>query len=749
MSNVPAAPEPTSVVDPRPVRRRPDPLSRLDFLGPAEAPDEMGRLGPYRILDVLGVGGMGAVFKAEDPHLGRLVAVKVVLPHLAMFRDARLRFLREARAQAAVEHDNVVPIFQVGEANGAVYLAMPLLKGETLGDRLRRGPQVGVAEVVRVGREVAAGLSAAHARGLIHRDIKPGNVWLDAETGRVKILDFGLARETVQPDEATDPLTDQGTTVGTPEYMSPEQARARPVDHRTDLFSLGVVLYQMATGRHPFAGPDTYARMTALAVDTPDPPTTLNPAVPAALSELIARLLAKAPDDRPSSARVVAEDLRRVEESLPLLGAELPVAVSVGTDPWGTLADAASKPVSHPRRALPRRAVAVWAAVAVAVLLVGGLVAAQVARMAAPRGTLVVESADPVAELIVRKDGAVVVDRTRAREIALPTGEYTVELADAKDGLKLSADRVEVSKDLRTTVRVRQDKPRPAAAKPRDGELVRRAVETLRPAVARLSLQWDDGTGASWGRGDPLPERPFVVTAVVFAPNAAADPAVLWAAAGDLKGLTDVTDSPSVPLTAEALARLADSPAGATLSKLVVTSTDLTGPAVTALSRFPSLARLHTSAATADDDLLVRLGREVHGITELGLHGVGKFGPVSARGMAGVAALKLRTLAMMGCVGLTRESVRPLVAMPTLESFDLWNSQAGGAVVAELATGTQFRYLGLLGNPIGDADLTPLHGMPALQGVNLEGTTVSATGVQKLVDARPGCHVAWDGPGKK
>src|SRR5262245_5935304 len=212
-----------------PSRGLPDELSK--FLAPPERPDQLGRLGPYRILAVLGRGGMGVVLRAHDPALDRLVALKVMLPGMATVPTARERFLREAKAAAALKHPHVVTIFQVGEDRGAPFLAMELLEGEPLDDRIRREGRLPLAEVLRIGRETALGLAAAHARGLVHRDIKPANLWLEGPTGHVKVLDFGLARATADQVH----LTQLDMIVGTPAYMAPEQAEGKPLDPRCDL----------------------------------------------------------------------------------------------------------------------------------------------------------------------------------------------------------------------------------------------------------------------------------------------------------------------------------------------------------------------------------------------------------------------------------------------------------------------------------------------------------------------------------
>jgi serine/threonine protein kinase len=283
------------------------------FLAPPQSADELGRLANYRVLNVHGRGGMGVVFLAEDLRLHRRVALKVMLPAFAKRPDFRARFLREARATAALEHDHIVAIYDVSsEDSPAPYLAMQFLQGTTLKKYLKAGHSLNIPQILRVGREVATGLAAAHACRLVHRDIKPSNIFLDAtRKGRVKILDFGLAR----PTNLQTNLTQQGIILGTPAYMSPEQSRGESVDERCDLFSLGCVLYRCCTGRLPFPGADMVSVLMAISTAEPAPVMEVNPDIPAPLAQLVHQLLAKKPEDRPASARSVAQTIKGIERA--------------------------------------------------------------------------------------------------------------------------------------------------------------------------------------------------------------------------------------------------------------------------------------------------------------------------------------------------------------------------------------------------------------------------------------------------
>jgi eukaryotic-like serine/threonine-protein kinase len=284
----------------------PEEIASLDFLGPPSAAGSLGRLGPYDVTEVLGRGGFGIVLKAFDPALGRAVAMKVLSPQLASSAAARSRFGREARAAAAVVHEHVIAIHAVDSANGLPYLVMPYIAGRSLQQRVDREGPLDAKEVLRIGLQTAQGLAAAHEQGLVHRDVKPANILLENGVERVKLSDFGLARAV---DDAS--LTQSGTVAGTPQYMSPEQARGEAVDHRSDLFGLGSVLYFMCTGHPPFRASSTPAVLRRVSDDKPRPLREINPDVPKALAQVVERLHAKLPAGRLQTASDVADILKR------------------------------------------------------------------------------------------------------------------------------------------------------------------------------------------------------------------------------------------------------------------------------------------------------------------------------------------------------------------------------------------------------------------------------------------------------
>ncbi len=278
----------------------------LSFLAPSDWPDSLGRLGTYEVKGVLGRGGMGIVLKAFDPALNRNVAIKVLSAPLANCGAARRRFLREARAAAAVVHLHVVSVFAVVETSGLPFLVMEYVPGRSLQDRLDRHGPLSLHEVLRIGMQTAAGLAAAHAQGLVHRDVKPANILLENGIERVRLTDFGLARAAADAG-----LTQSGLVAGTPNYMAPEQARGELTDHRADLFSLGSTLYAMCTGIPPFRAESAVAVLRRVSDDTPRPIRAINPDVPEWLETITNKLHSKDPAERFQSAGEVADLLSR------------------------------------------------------------------------------------------------------------------------------------------------------------------------------------------------------------------------------------------------------------------------------------------------------------------------------------------------------------------------------------------------------------------------------------------------------
>lgn len=276
----------------------------VEFLQPSDHADSIGRLGSIEIRQFIGQGAHGVVLKGYQPELNRLVAVKVLAPHLASVVAARKRFAREARATAAIVHPNVMPILAVDSSGPLPFLVMPCVDCESLQDRLDREGGLSLEDLLRISIQVARGLAAAHAQGLVHRDVKPANILLERGVERVMLTDFGLARTV---DDAT--LTRSGLIAGTPHYMSPEQARGDVVDARSDLFSLGSVLYCMVTGRPPFRAETTFGILRRVTDEEPRPLRELRSEMPQWLETIVTRLLRKSSTERFDSADQLASIL--------------------------------------------------------------------------------------------------------------------------------------------------------------------------------------------------------------------------------------------------------------------------------------------------------------------------------------------------------------------------------------------------------------------------------------------------------
>ncbi len=426
----------------------------LQQLAPTDDPESLGRIGGYEVTGVVGAGGMGVVLKAHDRSLDRIVAVKVMSPHLACSGSARKRFAREAKAAAAVLHPNVIAIHSVASEDANPYLVMPYVRGASLQKRIDSQGPLPLKDTLRIAAQIAAGLAAAHEQGLVHRDIKPANILLEEGVERVTITDFGLARAV---DDAS--MTRSGVIAGTPQYMSPEQTRGELIDARSDLFSLGSVLYAMCTGRSPFRAETTYGVLHRIANDRPTPVCDINSDVPKWLGHIIERLMAKRPEDRLGSSAQVAELLEGC-----LAHVQQPAAIPLPVGVQALAAQAQRRPgeVSKPSRlkALHQRIPPFAKYIAAAFSVVALMFAGVLIVLELEKGTLTIKSEVEDVPLRVVQEEKTVKQMTIVKgenSIRVASGQYVVEIDGDVDGvyvdngaLTLSRGAVEIVHIVKT-----------------------------------------------------------------------------------------------------------------------------------------------------------------------------------------------------------------------------------------------------------------------------------------------------------
>ncbi len=414
--------------------------SLLKLLGPTDDPHKLGRIGTYEVIGVIGRGGMGVVFKAFDAALNRFVAIKMLLPHLAASGAARKRFAREGQAAAAVIDDNVLPIYSVAEWQGVPYLVTQYSRGMTLQKRIQDQGSLELKEILRIGMQTARGLAAAHAQGLVHRDVKPSNILLDGTVERALLTDFGLARAV---DDAS--ITRTGVIAGTPQYMSPEQARGGSVDARSDLFGLGCVLYAMCTGRPPFRAENSYAVLRLITDEEPRPIREINPEIPEWLCRLIHRLMAKLPNDRFSSAAEVATLLEQC-----LAHVQQPTVAPVPEQ-------LRAKETASQRMRIGQSMVAIGALMIGLLGLFGFVISIQ-----SQVGTLLIESSVDDVTVRVSQGDTVVRKLTVTKagtKLDVAAGSYTIAIEGNVDGIAIENGKVNLRRGGTEIVKLTYQRP--------------------------------------------------------------------------------------------------------------------------------------------------------------------------------------------------------------------------------------------------------------------------------------------------
>jgi eukaryotic-like serine/threonine-protein kinase len=741
--------------------------SLTDFLAPPRADDELGRLGNYRILKILGHGGMGVVFKAEDARLKRSVAVKAMLPTLAASPSAGQRFLREAQAMAAVEHDHIVRIYQVDEDRGVPFLAMEFLKGEPLDERLNRPEKLPLPEVLRIGREIAEALGAAHATGLIHRDIKPANIWLETPRNRVKILDFGLARAAAQDSS----LTQQGAIIGTPAYMAPEQGRGGTVDARCDLFSLGVVLYRMCAGQQPFKGTDTISTLLEVATHRPPALVQLNAEIPLELSDLVMKLLEKEPGKRPGGAPEVVAALQalEVQERSRTTAGAVPVTTQAPQrQPTRPIPASSAKASENTVLAEPTperhakagrgRLLLVIAALLLVLAPLGSWLATGILRIEIDKGTLVVEINGDETEARIKnarliltgpdgKDRYTLAPGERGKQVE--AGPYTIRVAGA-DGLTLDTQEFTLKKDGRVTVRVTMTPP----AVVTDLDPDRKAAEWVLSIGGKVRVNGKDREI----KADDLPPGAFQLTEVHLNENKQLSDA----------GLAHLKDCKNLTILDLQYTRVSD--AGLVvfngcegLTQFNLGGTQVSDAGLAYFKRCRNLRILGLNATRVSDTGLASF-KDCKKLVGLDLRGT----PLSDAGLAhfkdckdaiqllyldgtqvsdtGLAYFKDgKSLTVLSLDG-TKVSDAGLAYFKTcnLTELRLQNTLVGDPGMANLKDLKNLKGLSLENTQVGDAGMVYLKDLKNLTHLNLQKTKVTAAKIEELKKALTGCKIEWD-----
>ena len=741
----------------------------LSFLSPSAKPGSLGKLGHYEVLQVLGQGAFGTVLKAFDEKLHRLVAIKVLSRELAATSPPRKRFVREARSVAAIKHENVIAIYSV-EEQPIPYFVMEFVDGSTLQDKMDEAGPLGVPEILHIGKQIASGLASAHALGLIHRDIKPANILLEKGfVQKVKITDFGLARAA---DDAS--MTQSGTIVGTPLYMAPEQAKGATLDARADLFSLGSVLYALATGHAPFRARTAIAVLRRVAEDTPRPMQEVISDIPDWLVAIVDKLLAKQPDDRFQSAQEVADLLSKCQAELQTTGSVKSIA-GLAVPAAAPAFPNAAKPVIAPQTPVPGPIPArgnasrapsqagKWVLAGLLLLAIGGFLYPWLRLELAGRASFKNLTRDGDTHIEFLQNGQVIGEQTGYGQVELPAGDYDIRLTkpDTTQGIynaivtrrnwmnqtdtvtldsppqKFSVkagERIEFMvaymkpSDTAITANVTQPTPTMTPAQS-ERELAEWLIK--QPGVESMHLYREDGSPAalSLKTGDKLPDGEFFVTDLDWREaDAITDDDLTRIGMAQRLGTLNLNGKKlAMPkVTNRGLDQLVSPSVCQSLTSLGLPSlTNVTEEGYLALNRASKLKALRLylqqSGKGAFLSKLTDL-RELGGLTIFGRHGE-------------------RNTIPGGWIATLTDH------MPKLDTFMVDGSPMTGADLGALAK-LPLRVLGITAGDLTDDDLAPIGDMTGLKSLSLYiMPKITDRGVEKLSALRQLENVSFAGTG--
>jgi len=734
----------------------------LEFLSPSDKPASLGRIGHYEVQQVLGHGAFGIVLKAFDEVLHRLVAIKVLSPELAKASPPRKRFLREARSAAAIRQEHVVAIYAV-EEQPIPYLVMEYIPGITLEQALHEHGPLNVKDVLRFGQQIATGLAAAHAQGLIHRDIKPSNILLEnGLSGKVKITDFGLARAA---DDAS--MTQSGVIAGTPMYMSPEQATSGDIDQRSDLFSLGSVLYVMVSGRPPFRAATTLAVLKRVVEDTPRPIPTIIADTPSWLCAIIAKLQAKQPKDRFATAQEVADLLGRcladVQANRPVTLPEN-IIVDEKIETMVTPVNRLSASETSRRHTTSRRA---WPTIAsLALILLVGLgvteatgvtqLTSTVIRLTTGSGTLVIETDDPGVKVTI--DGEEVsIQGAGVEQLTLKPGQY--KIAAMKDGKAVSQELVTITRGGREVVRVSMEGVAVTDHKSvnrHDPE--RHAAEWLLSIGLPALIHFDD-VDRLIKTNEELPSEKFELLHI----NMPSSPQISDENLAHFNGCQGLKYL-NLTNTATGNAGLANFKDSKRITKLELGGISATSSGLAAFEGCDDLHYLNLGNSSFGDSGMVHF-KNSKKIATLLLQQCN----VTDAGLANFNGCNELTVLSLLSTQTTDAGIANFRSCIHINDANLSGTQLTDAGLEHVAHWKKLIGLGLVGTAVTDAGLPRLKECPKLARLRLEHTQVSdeglailatypalsdlillktkvtEAGVAKLAAALPRCRIEWDG----